>query len=179
MRLGNNLWESAKFNAGGQITEIGLGNSATDTSFLKLELSYGSATENNGSLREQKISYSGLAQPMIQSYTYDNLNRLKTATETYNGGTVSWKQTFDIDRFGNRKFDLSNTTTPNLSQQSEKVINPLIDTSTNRLVEDQDNDFVKDYEYDAAGNLTKDATGKLFAYNAMRAGLSPRAFTMR
>jgi YD repeat-containing protein len=77
MQLGNGLWETAVFNNRLQITETGLGTTENETSLLKLELSYGTASQNNGSVREQKISYPGLAQPIVQSYTYDSLNRLE------------------------------------------------------------------------------------------------------
>lgn len=101
----------------------------------------------------------------MQTYAYDNLNRLQSATETYNGSTQSWKQTFSYDRYGNRSFDANNTTTidPTISW---KITNPLISTADNRLKKYQDNDSVADYDYDKAGNLTLDAENKRYTYNA-------------
>ncbi len=164
LKLGNGKWETAKYNERLQVTQIGLGNSATDTSLLKLEFSYGTATQNNGSMRSQKISFNGLSQAFEQIYTYDDLNRLQSAEEKINA-TTNWKQTFQFDRFGNRRFDAANTT--NLSQSSPtKVTNPLINTSDNRLKKDQDNDLVNDYDYDKNGNLTQDSEGKTFFYDA-------------
>ncbi len=91
LRLGNGKWETAKYNERLQVTQIGLGNSATDTSLLKLEFSYGNNTQNNGSMRSQKISFNGLSQPFEQTYAYDDLNRLQSATETVNNGaTTTW-----------------------------------------------------------------------------------------
>jgi RHS repeat-associated protein len=166
LKLGNGKWETAKYNERLQVTQIGLGSSATDTSLLKLEFDYGNNTQNNGSMRSQKISFNGLSQPFEQTYAYDDLNRLQSATETVNkGATTTWKQTFQYDRFGNRRFDAANTT--NLSQSSPtKVTNPLINTSDNRLKKDQDNDTITDYEYDKTGNLTQDSEGKTFLYDA-------------
>jgi RHS repeat-associated protein len=166
LRLGNGKWETAKYNERLQVTQIGLGNSAADTSLLKLEFGYGNTTQNNGSMRSQKISFAGLTQPFEQTYAYDDLNRLQSATETVNtGATTTWKQTFQYDRFGNRRFDAANTT--NLSQSSPtKVTNPLINTSDNRLKKDQDGDSVNDYDYDKTGNLTQDSEGKTFLYDA-------------
>jgi hypothetical protein len=117
-------------------------------------------------MRSQKISFAGLTQPFEQTYAYDDLNRLQSATETVNtGATTTWKQTFQYDRFGNRRFDAANTT--NLSQSSPtKVTNPLINTSDNRLKKDQDGDAVNDYDYDKTGNLTQDSEGKTFLYDA-------------
>jgi RHS repeat-associated protein len=166
LKLGNGKWETAKYNERLQVTQIGSGSSATDTSLLKLDFGYGTATQNNGSMRSQKISFNGLSQPFEQTYAYDDLNRLQTATETVNNGaTTTWKQTFQYDRFGNRRFDAANTT--NLSQSSPtKVTNPLINTSDNRLKKDQDGDSVNDYDYDKTGNLIQDSEGKTFLYDA-------------
>jgi RHS repeat-associated protein len=164
LRLGNGKWETAKYNERLQVTQIGLGSSATDTSLLKLEFGYGNNTQNNGSMRSQKISFSGLTQPFEQTYVYDDLNRLQSAIETVNNGTTTtWKQTFSYDRFGNRRIDAANTTTIGVSN---KVTNPLINTSDNRLKKDQDNDNITDYDYDKTGNLTQDSEGKQFLYDA-------------
>jgi RHS repeat-associated protein len=117
-------------------------------------------------MRSQKISFAGLSQPFEQTYAYDDLNRLQSATETINNGaTTTWKQTFQYDRFGNRRFDAANTT--NLSQSAPtKITNPLINTSDNRLKKDQDGDSLNDYDYDKTGNLTQDSEGKQFLYDA-------------
>ncbi len=162
LRLGNGKWETAKYNERLQVTQIGLGNSTADTSLLKLEFSYGTATQNNGSMRSQKISFNGLSQSFEQVYAYDDLNRLQSAEEKVNA-TTTWKQTFQFDRFGNRRLDAANTTTIGASN---KVTNPLINTSDNRLKKDQDNDSVNDYDYDKNGNLTQDSEGKTFVYDA-------------
>jgi RHS repeat-associated protein len=168
LRLGNGKWESAKYNSRQQMTQIGLGSGSTDKSLLKLTLDYGDNTLNNGAVRSQTIQVptAGANQGFTasQNYTYDNLNRLQSATETI-GGNVSWKQTFTYDRFGNRRFDSVNTTTLPQSVPS-KVFNPLINTSDNRLKKDQDNDNINDYDYDKTGNVTLDAENKRFIYDA-------------
>ena len=133
-------------------------------SLIKLDYDYGSNTQNNGSLIQQKISFRGLTSEIKQDYIYDNLNRLKSSTETV-GSQVSWKQTFNYDRYGNRTFDSANTTTINQSV-SWKATNPLINTSDNRLKKDQDGDTITDYEYDKAGNLTLDAENHRFVFDA-------------
>ena len=163
MRLGNGRWETAKYNERLQITEIGLGYSATDKSLLKLEYGYGNSTENNGNLRSQKITFNGLSQPFEQTYSYDSLNRLQAAEEKVNQQTT-WKQTFEYDRFGNRRFDVNNTTT--LTNCTQIQCNPLINTSNNQLQKDQNGDNIKEYDYDANGNLTRDAQSKKFTYDA-------------
>ena len=162
-RLGNGRWETASYNDRQQVTQIGLGFSATDKSLLNIEYDYGTNTQNNGSLRQQKVSFNGLANQITQDYTYDDLNRLKSATETVVGTTPpSWKQTFNYDRFGNRTFDATNTTT----MISSKATNPTIQTSDNRFKKDQDNDSINDYDYDANGNLKLDADNQRYIFDA-------------
>ena len=166
MRLGNGRWESAVYNTRGQITQIGLGYSDTDKSLINLDYDYGTNTQNNGSLRQQKINYRGLANQITQDYTYDDLNRLKSSIETVTGNANPvWKQTFNYDRYGNRTFDAANTTTLNPTA-SWKMTNPLINTGDNRLKKDQDGDNLADYDYDKAGNLTIDAENQRFVFDA-------------
>lgn len=157
LKLGNGKWETTKYNERLQITEIGLGNGPTDTSLLKLEFGYGNNTQNNGSMRSQKISFNGLAQPFEQTYTYDDLNRLQIAEEKVNN-TTTWKHTFTIDRYGNRRFDANNSTT--LGSCSQSQCNPMINTSDNRFSSGQG------YGYDQNGNVTQDAQGRRFGYDA-------------
>lgn len=157
MQLGNGRWETDLYNERLQIKQIGLGTTDADQNQLKLELSYGTSTQNNGSLREQKITVPGIANAFIQTYTYDDLNRLKSATET-NGGAETWKQTFEIDRYGNREFDAANTTT--LGSCPQAICNPDIRTADNRFSSGQG------YSYDLNGNVTQDTTGQGFGYDA-------------
>jgi hypothetical protein len=95
---------------------------------------------------------------MIQTYAYDSLNRLQSATEISNS-IQTWKQTFIYDRYGNRRFDMSQTTMPD-PQSNQAITNPQIDQANNRFLQSQG------YFYDAAGNLTQDASGKRFFYDA-------------
>jgi hypothetical protein len=124
-------------------------------------LSYGTTTQNNGSLREQKITVPQVGGNQgftaIQSYTYDDLNRIQSATETISGNQT-WKQAFVIDRYGNRRFDAAETTTLGSCLLAE--CNPLISTATNRFAAGQG------YSYDANGNLTGDPSGRQFLYDA-------------
>lgn len=156
-RLGNGKWESAEYDPKRlQLTQIGLGGSAGDTSLLKLEYSFGS-TNNNGSLLQQKITIPGAVNPIVQDYVYDSLNRLQSATETVSS-QVSWKQTFQYDRFGNRRFDAANTTT--LGTCSQAVCNPNIDLARNQLSASDG------YNFDNEGNLTANPESQLLAYDA-------------
>lgn len=157
LRLGNGRWESFQYNDRLQVTQIGLGASIGDKSLLKIDYSYGT-TDNNGSLKQQTITVPGMAYPLIQTYTYDKLNRVKSAQETSNS-TQTWKQTFNYDRFGNRTFDVNNTTTPD-SQQNQNIFNPSISETNNRF------NTVQGYAYDATGNVTQDPQDQTFIYDA-------------
>ncbi len=146
LQLGNGKYETTQFNPRLQPTQIGLGTSTTDTSLLKLEYGYGTTT-NNGNVSSQKITVPGMTYPLIQSYTYDELNRLANATETSNL-TQTWTQVFGYDRYGNRNIT-SGTGQTNLTFGS----------TTNRIT-------TSNYSYDSAGNTTADPSGKSFTYDA-------------
>lgn len=88
-----------------------------------------------------------MSQPFIQNYTYDELNRLKTATET-NNGSQTWTQVFGFDRYGNRNIT-SGTGVTNLT----------FNASNNRMT-------TSGYAYDTAGNTINDPSGKTFTYDA-------------
>ncbi|HMU34919.1 MAG TPA: RHS repeat-associated core domain-containing protein [Pyrinomonadaceae bacterium] len=162
MQLGNGLWETAGYNSRTQVTMIGLGTTDAAQNLLKLDYSYATTGvhDNNGSLREQKVTVPTVGTnagfTATQSYTYDDLNRLVSAAESVSGAQT-WKQTFQYDRFGNRRFDAANTTT--LGSCSQVLCNPMISAATNRISE-------SGYSYDANGSLTANAAGERFGYDA-------------
>lgn len=177
MQLGNGAWESAVFNARLQPEHIYLGTTSSGSlayDKLKLDYTYGTSA-NNGNVLTQTISFTGLAHPFEQTYTYDSLNRLDDSSETYNG-SQTWRQDFIYDRYGNRNFDEGNTTTlpkncgssPSFTvcTSDQKKFNPSVQTTNNRLVLDQDSDSTADYAFDASGNTTKDADSRTFVYDA-------------
>jgi RHS repeat-associated protein len=165
MQLGNGRWESTTFNSRLQPTQIALGATPGATNLLDLDYSYGT-TANNGNVMSQTITVptvgSNTGFTAVQNYSYDSLNRLKDAIEniTPNGGsqTQSWKQTFTFDRYGNRRFDESNTTMPT-SFTNQALTNPTISTSNNRLNS-------TGWDYDSSGNTTDDPNGREFVYDA-------------
>jgi hypothetical protein len=91
---------------------------------------------------------------------------------TPHGGsqTLSWRQTYTFDRYGNRRFDTTNnntTTLPNNcgTPQSPAVcpedvarLNPEINPANNRLSS-------PGWQYDAAGNTIRDAENRRFTYD--------------
>jgi RHS repeat-associated protein len=149
MKLGNGKWEHSTFNSRLQPTQIGLGASSADSSVLKLDYDYGT-TSDNGNVLTQTISI-GLTV-MSQSYFYDALNRLSSATETFNSA-LQWQQNFDYDRFGNRavrntSYFPSPRQTPISSSPSD--LSFLYNQTNNRIT------ATSEYQYDpsGSGNLT-------------------------
>ncbi len=166
--LGNGLWEQRRYNARLQPTQIGLGTGKTAAGtalsteragMLLLDYSYGTAS-NNGNVLSQRIRAGTLNQ--IQRYTYDSLNRLKTAKET--GSGALWSQTYAYDRWGNRRV------TPDTDRVNSYLPQPVltpqitvdIDTATNRLAGTKG---VNTIGYDPAGNLKADWAGNTFTYD--------------
>ena len=152
------------------LTQIGLGNGVNSQTLLKLEYEYGTtASVNNGNVTKQTITLPGVAHPFIQTYAYDELNRLTNAEEIQNS-VQQWEQTFTYDRFGNRNFDEGNTTFAGfdklcssntvLCNDLKKRLNPSINTSNNRLSTSDD------YDFDVSGNTTGDPDGRTFVYDA-------------
>ena len=136
--LGNGLWEQRRYNVRLQPTRIGLGTTKTTGSLtatgptptaglLLLDYSYG-ASSNNGNVLSQRIRV-GTSLNQNQVYTYDALNRLKTAGET--GSGTAWSQTYTYDRYGNRRV------TAGASHGSNQALTPQstadIAAATNRL----------------------------------------------
>jgi RHS repeat-associated protein len=176
VRLGNGKWETTAFNGSRQITQVGLGHSTADTGLWKISYEYGewegqtlNAQRNNGNLARQTITVPTIGTATgftaVQTYSYDSLDRLKSAAETI-GGNQTWKQTFLYDRFGNKNFDTGNTTLQSSESASAKITNPEILASNNKFKEDQDGDGQPDYLYDLSGNVTKNAREQYFTYDA-------------
>ena len=152
MKLGNGNWESTVFNNRLQPIQIALGTSQNATNLLQLGFTYG-GNQNNGNVVSQTITSPGFSA--TQTYNYDSLNRIKDAVEM-TGGTTNWKQTFTYDRYGNRNFNASQTTT--LGNCAANVCNPSIDPANNRI-------NASGYVYDNAGNLTNDPQLRAFTYD--------------
>jgi len=167
MKLGNGRWESTQFNSRLQPIMIGLGSGPTSQNLLKLEYGYGTS-DNNGNVISQTITVNRTGQtPLVfeQAYTYDSLNRITSATEMTDQ-TQNWKQAYTFDRYGNRNFDETQTTTipkncgtsPNfvVCASDIPIVNPSVNANNNRL---------NGTTYDTAGNVISDAEGRTFTYD--------------
>jgi len=109
MTLGNNLLEETCFNNRLQPRGIRVGSASTSgtcidpgTDLLNLGFSYGSTGANNGNVSVATIVARPPAAAKVsvsQAFTYDALNRLKTAGEA---GSPGWQQLYVYDPLGNR-----------------------------------------------------------------------------
>lgn len=177
LRLGNGRWETTRYNSRLQPVRLGLGHSAADTGLWQAVYDYG-AGANNGTIRSQTITVPAAgAVPgftAVQTYSYDSFNRLRSAEET-SEGSQTWKQVFTYDRYGNRRFEETATTTlpkncaaagaPAVCPADGRILNPTVSAATNRFDEDQFADGQIDYGFDPAGNLTLDARQRRFTYD--------------
>jgi RHS repeat-associated protein len=154
MRLGNGLWEKTGFNSRLQPLQIKLGTSANPSSALQLDYGYGTTT-NNGNVLSQTITIQAPGQnstSFVQSYSYDQVNRLSSASETSGGQT--WSQQFGYDRFGNMWVSAcTGITLSQLTPQGQGAFN----AANNRLIASQ---------YDEAGNQIADGLNRAFTYDA-------------
>ena len=134
-------------------------------------------SKNNGNLAKQKITVGTVGQTpgfvAQQCYLYDELNRLEIASETLTPPSQypqQWIQWFNYDRYGNRTFNESQTTTlpkncgtpPNVTvcTHDRKIYNPSINPASNRL------NTSEGYAFDAAGNMTADPQDRTFIYDS-------------
>jgi len=143
--IGNGLVEVRTYDPyHQQPTGVTLGTSATDSSRLALGFAYcpgasppPSCTTNNGNVQSQTI----FPLNVMQTYTYDTLNRLTLAAE----GASSWSEGFGYDSFGNRWVPSSPGLTLSGLTPTVNYYNP----STNRF---QTTDL--NFNYDNDGNQT-------------------------
>ena len=166
LKLGNGLWESAKFNTRLQVTELALGIGVNDASRFKLNYDYGElnadgtvdVNKNTGNIAKQTVSFAGLQNPFVQSFKYDSLYRLIEAKETVGTNpTPTWKQNFGYDRFGNRIGFINEIN--GQVQTNTNLTHPSIDANTNRF------NLNQGYIFDKNGNLTTDAQNRNFIFN--------------
>lgn len=150
MKLGNGRWETAQFNERNQVTQLGLGSSATNMSLWKIDYQYGelesndsvSTSKNIGNIAKQTITVPGTS--FNQTYTYDALNRLTGAKEvTGTNTTPNWTQSFGYDIYGNRT-----SFSQNIGGMTDNTT-PAVNSLTNRFTS-------SNFSYDENGNITAD-----------------------
>lgn len=151
LTFGNGVVETTDFNNRLQLRELAAKLGAAN----RLTLTYTFSTANNGNIAAQNIA--GPGGSVLESYTYDALNRLKTYTRAGGGS-----QTYVYDAFGNRavlgtSYIPVSALTPQVSADLPANVQALF--PGNRWTA---------LGYDAAGNVASEAagTGRSYTYDA-------------
>lgn len=163
MKLGNGLWETSQVNERFQLTQVGLGTTATNNNLFKIDYEYGEISSDHTSVDLTKnvgmIARTTTTIPtmsFVQTYKYDAIARLTEAKEK-TGTTTNWQQTFGYDIFGNRTSlsqSINGSSIPNTN-----INHPTIDPTNNRFTTGQG------YTFDSNGNLIQDAEGRSFTFD--------------
>ena len=109
---------------------------------------------NNGNLMKQEIQHYN-CYTLKQTFGYDQLNRLTSATEAAAAG-LGWSQTFDHDRWGNRW--LSSGINVSAYTPTDAMH---FDTNKNRLTYNTSHDTAGNMLTRGSNNLAWDAEGRL------------------
>ncbi|MGH8245541.1 MAG: hypothetical protein ACREUU_03815, partial [Gammaproteobacteria bacterium] len=167
MTLGNQLTETAEYNNRLQPTVIG---GLKGGLLLGLFYDYGT-TNNNGNVLVQAVLRAGVS--WTQNYSYDPLNRLKTANES---GAGAWSQTYVYDRYGNRALLAGS------GQFIPSALTPQVSSDNPSLVEGRFPGNRSDVgNHDNAGNiLSFPLNGHAYTYDAenrMKTATTPAGVT--
>ena len=173
---------SVGYNAAGQATSAALGNGVTEsftydaqrlqltreqatkgaTTLMDLNYSYqaqvgqngaGTTGGNSGQLMKIAPGSTINGQARDQSFTYDNVGRLVTATGT-GSGLGAWQRRYGYDRWGNRT-GVWNAVSGGTQLQTVSIA-VSGGAPTNRINTVTEGGAVASYSYDAAGNVTND-----------------------
>jgi RHS repeat-associated protein len=158
MQLGGlDRYYQAGFNARLQATSIQFGTNASPSAYLALSYGYGT-TNNNGNMLSQTINAGGTV--FSQSFGYDDINRLKTFTES------ATAQTYCYDRYGNRamlntSYIVASALTPQVGSCTTNGNDPNLPFTNNRTnIGNQDAsgnvrwDGATAYTFDAENRIT-------------------------
>src|ERR1043166_2598590 len=151
---GNGLIHAIDYNNRLQATQIKLGTSGNPTSVISLGYTYGT-TSNNGNVLTHTYSGGGLSY--TQSFGYDALNRLMTASESGS----AWSQTNGYDRYGNRWVDLGGgNQSLYFTASNNRITGASYDSAGNLL-----NDGLHAYAYDAENKIAKLDSVSAYVYD--------------
>lgn len=169
MNLGNGTHETFSYNDRFQMTSQSLMKGAEvlqkyDYGYGQTDVATGAvdATKNNGQLGKIE-SFIGSAKQASQRFAYDHLGRLKEAREHRgDNDSLTYKQVFDFDRFGNKYRKASSN--PTTGQQNPLPFTPIEDSDISKST----NRFTAGTTYDDAGQVVNDAKFRDigFAYDA-------------
>jgi YD repeat-containing protein len=158
MKLGNNLWEYNGINSRHQVEDIRLGTASQLSDRLRLQFEYGSGNTNNGNVRKQTVTPTGIGN-LFTVYTYVGVIRLKTAVDA-----SRWSRVYGYDDYGNRWIESTNR--PADLTYATPTAQSQFDAATNRLTNAGNGDELPSDAYDDAGNLAKHPWVGAMVYDA-------------
>ena len=156
MSFGNGTVQTLALNDRLQTTNQTLSKSSTV--LQKYDYGYGQidgsgnldTTKNNGQLGKIE-SYIAASKQWTQKFSYDSIGRLSQSQELRgDNSSLTYKQTFDFDRFGNMYRKAANN--PTTGQANPLPYNPIEDTDISKA----SNRFNTNTNYDDAGNVVTD-----------------------
>ncbi len=169
LNLGNGTHETFAYNDRFQMTSQSLIKGAEvlqkyDYSYGQTDVATGTvdATKNNGQLGKIE-SFIGTAKQASQRFAYDHLGRLKEAREHRgDNDSLTYKQVFDFDRFGNKYRKAANN--PTMGQANPLPFTPIEESDISKTT----NRFTSGTTYDDSGQVIADNKFRElgFAYDA-------------
>ena len=144
------------FNSRLQTTSIQFGTNASLSAYLALTYGYGT-TAKNGNVLSQSINAGGTV--FSQSYTYDDISRLKIFTESSIG------QTYCYDRYGNRamlntSYIVASALTPQVGSCTTNGNDPNLPFANNRT-NNGNHDDAGNVRWDGATTYAFDAENRI------------------
>lgn len=166
--LGNGAVLNYFYNNRLQPYRLQFGRSGAPSQYLEHLIGYGTSN-NNGNV--QTLQSLGGGEQFLQTFTYDDFNRMKTATET-SGSATNWRQLYSYDSYGNRAVQTylggSASTHPAWKFLSFNAANNRITNiefqydSAGNVIQDEANN----YGYDAKNLLTRVNGAQIYRYDA-------------
>ncbi|MGH9760080.1 MAG: RHS repeat domain-containing protein, partial [Blastocatellia bacterium] len=168
VQLGNTLTEADTYNQRLQPSELKLGPSGNlfDLTYGYTSTSNGTFDNgsNNGNVREEKLTITGsTTNTWDQKYTYDPLNRIASATETYNTNTQTWARNFLYDCFGNMWVTQPTQGGYGIGPTPLRPQDPGAYATNNQLINGAGSGALT--TYDGVGNLPTDQSGNTYSYD--------------
>lgn len=118
----------------------------------------------NGNISAMKIAIPKIGEPVLHTYKYDQLNRIKEVNNynSYNPGTNTWtgtnahKELLSFDANGNIQTALLNGSSASLPYQNLAYTYDGVKKNRLLSIHNSVGNVTSEYEYDAIGNVTKD-----------------------
>lgn len=151
-----------------QAFSYGLGYFANDYKAIGIVNPFTSVNKGNdlfnGNIKAMFVNIPKLGEPVLHSYTYDQLNRIKQVNNynNYNAVTNTWqstaahKEALTFDANGNIQTAMLNGSVANLPYENFTYNYDAVKKNRLLSMTNSINSTTKTYQYDEIGNVTKD-----------------------